>query len=567
MTSHTASEICANFERLAGERANLSHTYEKCRAYASPSKYGAMFKGDDAGRVKGETPKPPRIVTDFFTECLFVFSRGIQSNLCPSSTRWFSIGATKTADAGEEVKNFLTEASQRFYDLLYSSSNFPSEFAETVEDAGCLGTFCMSCTAGENKAFRFENHDMQNVFVEASRRGELDTVYVTCSMSALQIVNFFNQEGDNIPAKIKELAANPSIEKSGQIFHVIHMVEPNRNRVFSSEGKPEPGSLNKAFVSAWVVKEEKAIVRRGGFDRSPYVVGRIDNPVDGTYSDSPMMRCLRTAKELNRVWRSYGDAIEAAVRPSVMVDISGYNGVMPEVYLEPGVVNTYDSHNKQVNPPQFYTPPVNFAAGKEMIDKLERRGYNFFYVDLFNIITNLNTSEGRQRTAYEIQQLVSEKNSMILPVIARFIDEFLSPLLRIGFFSALERGIFGMPPVDFVNMAENDFEISYFSPLALAAQRSRVNGTMAAIENILPLAEASPGIFDLVNFDNLCRDTLQVFGAHPDHIRSKSEVEKMRNSRNQAQTQAQTQAAALDLAGKQNLTAPVDKNSIIGGLM
>ena len=158
---------------------------------------------------------------------------------------------------------------------------------------------------------------------------------------------------------------------------------------------------------------------------------------------------------------------------------------------------------------------------------------------------------------------------MILPLVARFLDEVVSPLLRLAFFTALEVGVFPDVPPEAALLREQDVELQYYSPLALAAQRNKVNGTMAALEALAPVAQATgdASLLDVFNLDNLARDLARSYGAFPEHLRSVSEVKKLRELRAQAQQQADAAAQMAEIAKSQNLTGPVDRTSVAGELV
>ena len=373
---------------------------------------------------------------------------------------------------------------------------------------------------------------------------------------------------DKLPQKIREDGTSPDNGKSGRTCRIIHAVIPNRDREFDDRGMPRPGKRNKRYLSFFVDAESKTIIRRGGYDRCPYVVGNIDNPASGVYSDSPMQRAKRSAELLNKVYKTLIEATEGAVRPSVMVDLSAYDRLLPEYFFEPGQVNVYDGRNGQARPPQFYVPPANLPAGFDFAQLIDKQCELFFATDLFTMITRLNQESGRQRTAYEIQQLAAERNNMILPLVARFLDEVVSPLLRLAFFTALDAGLFPDAPPEVALLREPDVELQYYSPLALAAQRNKVNGTMGALEALIEVAKSTgdPSLLDIFNFDAFARDLAKSYGAYPEHLRGESEVKKIREARAQAQAQAQAAEQMTEIAKSQDLTGHVDRTSVAGEL-
>lgn len=565
MTEYTANNIIDNFNRLRTDRSALSQKVERCRAFVNPGRCRAEEKEHQPASQKKPGEGPLEIIINHLAGHEIIYSRGMSSNLFPPSSKWFSFKCRKIP----MLEDFLARSAQAMYDLLYSSSNFSAEMNELIEDTADAGTVCISCEADPERGVKFKTHDFSTFYVEESRPGRKDIVYRLCTMTALQAVNFFSEADDTLPQKIRDDGTNPDNGKSGRTCRIIHAVLPNRDRDFAEDGTPRPGKRNKPYLSLYVDMESKTIIRRSGYERCPYVVGNIDNPVDGVYSDSPMQRALRSANLMNKVYCDLVDGTELAAKPSVLADISAYDRVLPEFYFEPGQVNYYDSHNGQANKPEFYVPPANLPLGFDFCQMLDKQCEIFFSTDLFTMITRLNQESGRQRTAYEIQQLAAERNNMILPLVARFLDEVVSPLLRLAFFTALDQGMFADVPPEIVLLRQEDVELQYYSPLALAAQRNRVTGTLSAVETLAPIAEMmkDPSILDIFDFDKIARDIAESYGAYPDHLRSKVEIQRIRDQRAQAAQAAQAAAQAADIAKSQNLTGPVDRTSLAGALV
>lgn len=561
----TANNIIDNFNRLRADRSALSSKVERCRAFVNPGRCQTEVREQQPASQKKPGEAPLEIIINQLAGHEVVYSRGMSSNLFPPSSKWFSFDCRRVPP----LKDFLAAAAQAMYDLLYASSNFSAEINELIEDTADAGTVCISCEADPERGVKFKTHDFATFYVEESRPGKKDIVYRMCTMTALQAVNFFNEADDTLPQKIRDDGTNPDSGKSGRSCRIIHAVLPNRDREYGEDGAPRPGKRNKPYLSLYVDVESKTIIRRGGYERCPYVVGNIDNPVDGVYSDSPMQRCLRTADLMNKVYIDLVDATEGAIKPSVMADISAYDRVLPEFFFEPGQVNYYDSRNGQANKPEFYVPPAKLPLGFEFAQMLDKQCEIFFSTDLFTMITRLNQESGRQRTAYEIQQLAAERNNMILPLVARFLDEVVSPLLRLAFFTALDQGMFPDVPPEIALLRQEDVELQYYSPLALAAQRNRVTGTLSALETVAPIAKTaqSPEVFDIFNFDKIVRDIAKSFGAYPEHLRSDLEIKNLREKRAQAAQAAQAAQQAAELAKSQNLTGPVDRTSLAGALV
>jgi hypothetical protein len=554
--------LIKNFDDLRSKRSSLDSVFEECKAFATPSKYGIEELPLNSQQKKKK--RPAEIVNDYVGNANYTFARGFFSNLCPPSVPWFSIAPIAALEKNVELKNFLSQASQHYYEKLYASTNFATEIFSAAENLGCIGTICTSIEYDyDDMTIKFKTHDIGEFYVEESKKGVKDTVYRSIPFTALQIINTFNAEGDKIPSKIREYAESLDNEKAGKMFEIIHYVAPNRNRKYTDDGKPELNKRNAPFVSIYIDRDSKEIIRFSGFERNPYTVGCVDTPVHGVYSDSPTQRALRTAKYLNKGMIAMAKATQMQLEPPVALDLAAYSNLVPQYFFEPNAVNLYDSNGGRFNAPQFYTPDGNLAFGMDFLDRLGAVIDNYFSTDLFTMITNLNTQSGRQRTAFEIQQLVNEKNTMILPLVARFLDEFLSPLLVNGFLTLIDHGEFGMLP----GIDRKMLKIDYFSPLALAAKRSKISGTMSAIEQISPLLQIIPDALDVLNTDKLVRDIFETAGANSEHLRSEYDIEQIREQRAAEQQQLLQAQQATDIIKSQNLTGEVSDTSLASQLV
>ncbi|MBN2643004.1 MAG: head-tail connector protein [Victivallales bacterium] len=563
-----ADQIIRNLDKLKADRTELNAVLEQCAAFACPEKMGMYLDHADSG---GDD-RPRYIIIDEISEANSILSRGLFSNLCPPSLQWFSFSSNKKEyKESEAVKKFFSEAGVSLYNLLMKSS-FTMEINEAFEDFGWAGTTNLYVERDPKRTFRFVNLHIGEYYVEENHYKQVDTVYREFKLTARQALQRFGNPGDKLPEKVLKDARDPDAAKSGRKYTFIHLVTPNLDRTMDADGKYHPGNSNKAFKSVYVCREEKFTIRESGYDRNPYTVSRFEKKSQSIYGFSPAMRVLRTAKIENKVWASLLKAADKAIDPPVMLDAAAYGrGISPQFFYNPKAVNLYDSTaTGGGGKPEFQPVPANLPVGLEMFDRLDQHINRAYYTDMFQMIQQLNQDSGRQRTAYEIMNLVSEKNSMIIPVVGRILDEMFSPLLIKCFFLALEAGELGKLPDELIHADELDLEVSYNSPLALAAKRAELNGFFESLDMLTPLANIKPEVLDYINFDKVTKKVLNNTGAHPDFIRSNAEVKKLREERAAQEQQAQEQLMMTELAKSQDLTRKIEPDSAvsaIGGLL
>ena len=182
---------------------------------------------------------------------------------------------------------------------------------------------------------------------------------------------------------------------------------------------------------------------------------------------------------------------------------------------------------------------------------------------MFLMIQNMNNQQGRERTAYEIQQLVAEKQSMIIPVVSRILEELFTPMLEKCFYIADEMGL--LPPKP--EGLDGAIKISFISPLALSTRMSTVRNFTDALQTVSPMAQFDPNIFDYVNTDNAVPEIFNLCGVSPDFVRTRQEVEQIRQTRAEQQKEAETQEQMTEVAKGQNLTEKPQEGSPLAGAM
>ena len=569
-------QIINNYNTLKGARAKLDSEIEQASALCNPAKYGSSYHVRTSSQ-SGADSKSVEVVSDYAQMAATKYIRGFFFNLFPANVRWFGYGANAIGTGEkipESVRRYLANASQVAYDLIYST-NFPVEMLEVVEDSVDAGTTVISCEFSPKTILKFRTHRLGKIVAQRSADDEIDTIYEDLQLSATQVVNIFNRPDDTIPEKIRTSAASGNVAQSDCTCRIIHYVGP-KERAFDirKEGNdfktvPAAGFEGKAFESIYVEVDSATIIRREGFDHNPYIVGRIDNCAAGdVYGLSPALRALRTMKLHNKLTAATVNATESVLKPSVMLDLGAYTNLVSEFFFEPGSVNFYNSQGGKYNAPQFYAPPANFAAGGNLDVRLQQIIDHFFSADLFTLLQQMELNSGRQRTAREIIELVNERNSQILTTVSRFLDETVSPLLKLVFYLLLENtSVFGPPPPELGEILANGVNLQYFSPLAMAARATRINGTLAAIEDLAQMLQIFPEALDVLDKDAFIRDLFEVRGALPSHLLEERKIKELRETRAKMQQQQAMTNQAVQLGARQNLNQRPEVGSIMGSLL
>ena len=156
-------------------------------------------------------------------------------------------------------------------------------------------------------------------------------------------------------------------------------------------------------------------------------------------------------------------------------------------------------------------------------------------MDLF-----LTLADRRNMTATEVAERVQEKMLLLGPALGRLQSELLDPVVTRVFNIALRNGILGEPP-EFLQGQE--ITIEYVSPLALAQKGEQVQAISQWLQIVGGVAQVKPEVLDVVNGDNVVRETGDIFGVKPTNMNSPEHIDAIRQQRAQVQ-EAQAQIAA-----------------------
>ena len=147
--------------------------------------------------------------------------------------------------------------------------------------------------------------------------------------------------------------------------------------------------------------------------------------------------------------------------------------------------------------------------------------------------------------------------------MSRILEEGLQPLFLKLFQIALEDGLLGELPVEFEGRLPA-VSVKFDSPLALAAQRSKIKAVFDSVNQLAGLAQIDGGrCFDILNTDKIAEDIMESGGTDPAYLRSKSEIEQIRAERQQAQEQQAVQQQMVDLAKSQDLMKKAEAGSAV----
>ena len=152
-------------------------------------------------------------------------------------------------------------------------------------------------------------------------------------------------------------------------------------------------------------------------------------------------------------------------------------------------------------------------------------------------------------------QKSEEKMRILGPVLGRLQSELLQPLITRCFNILLKQNKFREVP-DFLQ--NQMIEIEYVSPIAKAQKAGDLSSIMRGIEVFGAVQQVSP-VFDYLDVDGLVNHLKDVIGLPAKILRSRAEVEQIREEKQQQAQQMQQMQEQMQMAEAAGKAAPAIK--------
>lgn len=476
-------------------------------------------------------------------------SAGMMSGLTSPTKPWFKLGLhdLQKVDYGP-AKQWLAECERRVLRVL-SESNFYQSLGTLYHDNSVFGSAAMLIYEDERDVIRCYNPCLGEFFFDNDSRMSVGTFAREFTLNLQQLVQQFGLE--NVSVSSRSGYQSGGANRTREVV-VQHMIEPN-TPIYEGEtmlGYLVPKKFKFREVYWEVNATGGAILRAAGYNEQPFVAARWDTVSNDAYGRSPGMDAMPATKQLQIEQRRKGEAIDKIVRPPMTASVSMKN---EPASIMPGAITYVNDLTKDGFKPAYLVNP-NLADMKEDIIEVQNRIKSVFFVDLFMMISELDTV----RTATEIDARREEKLIQLGPVIERFENEVLDPIIDRVFTIMTRRGLLPPAPPEIQGQPLN---IQYVSMLA-EAQRA---ASTAAIERLLALvgnlAGVDPDALDNVDVDEAIDYYADALGVPPNIIRSTAQVIDIRTAKQQKQQQME--AAQAGMAAAQ--TAQVLSKTDVGG--
>lgn len=481
-------------------------------------------------------------------ESAITLASALSTFLTNPATKWFSLRQEEDAEEDDESLEWLETVNKIMHRAITDpNAGFTTNIHETFIDYtlfGYGGLFLGYRPPGETVAkgfsprpegLSFKAIPASELYLAEGPDGYVDTTLRVFTYTVRQCMAVW---GESNSKNVKDKAKKGSLEDK---IEIAHLISP-REDVGSSASKPTMTSSNlrgdggEDFPKVAVYFDTDAghIIEESGFNSLPVLTPRFFKTGSEVYGRSPGTEALPSIKTLNAMAASLLRITNMIAEPPIIAtdnSVVGRFGYGPRTitYIKPGL-DRPEPLNVTGNP--------QFAL--ERMSSLTQSIRRMFFNDL------LQLQQGPQMTAREVVTRNSERFQILSAVLGRLITELLDPLVSRVFELLLINNLFPEMPI---SLASQELEVFYDSPFA----RARLDGDIQALNDTLlatsPLAQAKPGMLDLLDGDEIMRGVARVSGLPSKFIRSREEVEALRAEQAQQQSQQQ-QLDSLEQGGR-----------------
>jgi hypothetical protein len=451
-------------------------------------------------------------------EALEQLGSALHSFLTSPAERWFEIqieGMSKDdLMDNSEILDWLDKVSEIIY-AYYTreSANFNLAMHECYLDIGSYGTACINQEWDNDlQGIIFSSKPLQFCYFKENSKGRVDTVIFKYDWTIRQCMQEFGQV---LPPKLMEKAGN--LENR---VEVLHCVFPRTDRV---KGNMLP--QNMAFASMWVCLTTKELLKESGYETLPYHVGRWMKLAGETYGRGPAKKCLQDIKMLNAMERTILKAGQKAVDPPLVLANEGF---MLPIRTSPGALIYKEDEERKIEPLKF---EGNLPWAEEKATQKREFIEKCFYADLIR-----RSQKKAEQTAFEVSDERDEMLRLLAPILGRLLTEIHSPMIARSYHLLNSRGKIPLAPAV---LQRSKLSVGYLSTAAVAQLGAKAFTISRFFNDLTPMAQVNPGIFDIVDFDAVAQELAYARRVPRRVIRDQKAVDQLRDQKNKMQAAQQ----------------------------
>jgi hypothetical protein len=545
-----ANEYITRFQAMKSAAQVQFTLFDQVAKYCCPRK-GDILNDNSPGRIQ-----TLNIYDNTAQEAGGVFASGCITNICPPGEKWFRT-EPKDREASQETKEWFDALTDAATDVVYDS-NFFEGMHEIFNDEGHFGTACIWVDYDKVKLVNFIPIPAGSYAYSENNRGEVDTVVRWWQWTARQAAQEWGE--DKLGKLQQESLRATSKGGANRKFTYFQLVEPRKIGDLVEDGEDTPDSSKRPWKGCYVCVEDKMVMEETGYYTNPAIVARLLKKNGDPWGSGPGLEILPTVRMINAVSRDVAVGIEKGVKPGYLLPDDG--SVM--IDARPDGRSYWDSTNP-AGKPERWSQEGNMPDALTFQERLEIKIQRAYYNHLFQFLLQQDEMR-KQKTAYEVEQMVAQQLNLFSPLFGRMTRELLGPIItrlcdmlfresQVAWLQERD-GILPIPPLELRGKGVA-FNITYVSKIALAVKAYENQSAATAIAFLQQAAPIDPSIVHKLDMPAMFDGVMRNVGVPHKWIRTDRKMRELAAA--QAAAQAQQQApeqAKLASEAVKNLSEP-----------
>ena len=478
---------------------------------------------------------------------------GLVAGLTPSNRRWFQLThPDQVLRETKAVASYLHDSTDAIHSVL-SKSNFYQAMGGFYGDWVTFSNACLFVEPDKEDVVRFLPIPIGEWACANDHKGRGRTFMREFQLTVRQTVEKFckKKDGKYDLSKIdSQIRASYEAGNTEDKVKIIHLIYPN-DRYDKTEV-----DFSKKYISVYyergVIKNRsygdagastQQALRVSGYDRFPVLFGRWGlRPGDCYGSWGPSNIALGDVQELQYFSRMQADAVDKQVNPPMKGSTRlKKEGTIPKG----GRVMWLSDPNSAATLDRIYNFIFDVDHATQLRDKIAESIKDAYYVNAFQRFISTNRS---YLTAKQVGQEEKEILTELSPVLELLNYDVLSPLVDIVFEEMATANVLPEAPEE---LQDQILDIEYVSALHQAQRLMDATGIERFTGFAGTLAQADQSVLQILNAEELLRNYRRATSIDPNVLRSKKEVEKIRQElaeQQQAQQQIDNTAGESEIA-------------------
>ncbi len=456
-----------------------------------------------------------------------MFANGLSSYLVPKASRWAYLKpqGIPSAQLKEDELLFLENLSNRVYhEFAVPQSKFYQSYHEMFQDIGSFGTSVIYIDRSK-PTLLFKSCPLGDSFFDTNEEGDADTMYFRRFLRTKALIQMF-------PQVVNQDGFDPNA--TNKMHELVYSVEP------SSDIRARKGGrigAERPFKATYWVTDLNEPLATGGMSYFPYLVPRWALIAGENYGRSPAMTCLSQIRVLNKMVKELLKSAEISNAPPLVAEDDSI--LLPI---------TYGSRQVLFHEPGSPAPQPLVSGSQPNLTLEMLRDYRDQVTKSFFVDQIIREQKKERQSIMEVQDERGQMLQQLGPLLSRMENEAISPSIEhtIEFLQTRRDPVFEQMPA---SLAGQPLEIVYTSPAAHAQYASGIADVSAFLQDITPMLQAKPELMDNIEDNNLFDMYARMRNVSRTVIRSKDDVNAIREQREEAEAQQQQAAMIPDMAG------------------